>query len=143
MQSSDVWVLLSILLGGGQHKTGATLHAIIRAGDAINHAIFTYEELASGLNRLTAAEYIYEENGKFFATERSKLLLKEARSKKQNVFEMWEYMGSAIGAELYAGTLPNPNNNLTYPGITSEAVIEAANKWHKEAGEWIQKSLNR
>lgn len=144
MQSSDVWVLLSILLGGGQHETGATLHTIIRAGDAINHSILTYEELASGLNRLTAGDYIYEENEKFFATKKAKQLLEEARLKSQNVFEIWECVSGAMGAaEPYAGTLLNPNNNLTYPGITPELVVEATNKWHNEAEEWTQKSLQK
>src|SRR5579872_3766695 len=51
-QASDAWLLLAILYNGEQ---GAGIEGIIRAGDFINHAIFTDDELQSGLTRLQEA----------------------------------------------------------------------------------------
>ena len=72
-------MLLSILIGGGQTNDGASLMSAMRAGDGINHAIFTKEELASGFYRLTVEKYIIARNGKYFAAEQSKSLYAQAQ----------------------------------------------------------------
>lgn len=64
--SSDTWVLLAAVYGGAEK--GADLDAIISAGDYINHAILSYEELDGGLARLQAANLIEERNGLYFLT---------------------------------------------------------------------------
>ena len=66
---TDVWLLHSILFS----RKGATLKRIISTGDYLNHAIFTYEELNRGLNRLIFNDFvaILGEN-KFIATQKAK-----------------------------------------------------------------------
>lgn len=54
--SSDVWLLQAIGMAG--QTAPASLSDIIAAGDYINHAIFTWEELQTVLSRLLAAKLI-------------------------------------------------------------------------------------
>src|SRR5688572_16073462 len=61
--ASDAWLLLAIVLAAGNDV--ANLHEIVAAGDGINHAIFTEEEMESGLYRLSNGGYIEESNGGF------------------------------------------------------------------------------
>ena len=64
---SDAWLLLAIIYSGG--SSGTNLRHIISAGDYINHALFTLDELRSGLIRLTTGGFIREQDGNFAATE--------------------------------------------------------------------------
>src|SRR5579871_5703666 len=64
---SDAWLLLAIIYAG--KTSAASLRDIISAGDYINHAIFTYDELATGLKRLAADGLIIDENGNFRPSE--------------------------------------------------------------------------
>lgn len=63
-RSSDAWLLLSLLHG----REPADAGTLPQWGDAINHAIFTDEELEGGLRRLKAAGYVIEEEGRFRAS---------------------------------------------------------------------------
>jgi len=63
---SDAWLLLAILYAG--REGGASLDQVNAAGDFINHAIFTADELEGGLNRLSAGGFIKERQGLFSAT---------------------------------------------------------------------------
>lgn len=49
---SDAWLLYAIL--GASAEAPAPLEDVVAAGDAMNHAIFTFDELNGGLTRLTA-----------------------------------------------------------------------------------------
>ena len=60
---SDAWLLQAIAYA--EKNAPATLKDVIAAGDAINHAIFTYAELQTGLAKLLAAGYIRHEGDKF------------------------------------------------------------------------------
>jgi len=64
---SDAWLLLAIIYAAG--NSGASLRYIVGAGDYINHAIFTLDELRGGLIRLITGGFIREQDGNFAATE--------------------------------------------------------------------------
>ena len=53
---SDAWLLLSIAVSSGNRPVA--LHKVIAAGDGINHAIFTEDELLGGLQRLVDGGWI-------------------------------------------------------------------------------------
>jgi hypothetical protein len=57
VQWSDAWLLHAVMLAQGD-KACATLEEIIGAGDFINHAIFTCDELAGGFRRLEQAGFL-------------------------------------------------------------------------------------
>lgn len=58
---SDAWLLLALLYG----REPADAETLRQWGDAINHAIFTDEELEGGLRRLKEAGHVIEEEGRF------------------------------------------------------------------------------
>lgn len=65
---SDAWLLLAILYAG--REGGASLNQVKAAGDFINHAVFTADELTCGLNRLSAGGFIKERRGLFSVTSK-------------------------------------------------------------------------
>ena len=65
--SSDAWLLCAIFLAS--KKQAASLTEIIAAGDTINHAIFTQDELEGGLGRLIQGGYVEATGGKFRTTD--------------------------------------------------------------------------
>jgi hypothetical protein len=60
---SDPWLLQAIGMAG--RTSPASLRDIVAVGDYVNHAIFTWEEVQTGLPRLIAARLI-EAEGKGF-----------------------------------------------------------------------------
>jgi hypothetical protein len=73
---TDDWLLRSIRLGG---RKGATLRDIIAAGDYLNHAIFTKEELRGGLSSLLRAGVVVKRGEKWFAPQRAPASIKRGR----------------------------------------------------------------
>ena len=132
-QWSDIWLLQSIIFGGGEK--GASLYDIIRTGDALNHAIFTNDELESGFARLTAGGLIIEKEKMFFPTEKANEIYRKADKKGGSIYTIRKRLEKLLKATSYDPKLkyPNPNNNLTYPGFSPNATKEAIAQWHKEA----------
>lgn len=137
-QWSDVWLLQSILHGGGE---GATLLSIIGIGDAINHAIFTDDELESGFARLSAGGLITEKEHKFFPTEKANELYEKASKKGGSIFAVRDRLEKLLNASPWEPRqkYPNPKNNLSYPGFSSKAVKEACREYMKQAQAVIKK----
>lgn len=138
-QWSDVWLLQSIMVGGG--KAGVTLFNIISVGDAINHAIFGDDELESGFSRLTVGGLIVEREGKFFPTEKAIELYEKACAKGGGIHTIRERLQKLLKASPYdpKQRYPNPKNNLSYPGFSPSAVKKAIDQWDKEAGKLMKK----
>ncbi len=64
---SDYWLLFSI----GFSRKGTTISRIISTGDHYNHAVFTYEELNDGLNKLIHNGYAVRSDATFCATKKA------------------------------------------------------------------------
>jgi hypothetical protein len=139
-QWSDVWLLQSMIIGGGEK--GATLYNIISTGDALNHAIFTNDELESGFSRLTAGALVIEKEKRFFPTKKAKAIYRAADEKGGSIYTVRERLGKRLNATPYDPNqkYPNPNNNLTYPGFSSKAAERAIEKWHSEARRLMKKT---
>ena len=137
-QWSDIWLLQSIILGGGDN--GADLCTIISTGDGLNHAIFTNDELESGFSRLTSGGLIFEKNTIFSPTEKAREIYKEAEKSGDSIYSVRKRLGEILKSAPYDpdGKYPNPENNLSYPGFSPEAVEEAIKKWHQRAKELIE-----
>src|SRR5260370_6896844 len=60
---TDAWVLASVAVAGG--LKGGELKDVIAAGELINRAIFTGDELRSGLSKLVNAGYV-DHGGGFY-----------------------------------------------------------------------------
>lgn len=123
---SDAWLLLAIIYAGG--GGAANLERIIAAGDGINHAIFTRDELESGLARLTSGGYVEEEGGLFSATDKVMRVYGKTASRRRAVHTELRSAGKLIGAAPPDAEQPHAND-LTYAGFSAAAYTEAVNKY--------------
>jgi hypothetical protein len=88
---SDAWLLLAILYAS-REEGGASLKQVTAAGDSINHAIFTADELEGGLSRLSAGGFVKEQRGLFSVTDKVLQAYRETTTPRRNVFEELEDM---------------------------------------------------
>jgi len=134
---SDVWLLQTIISGGGDE--GASLYNIISIGDALNHAIFTDEELEGGFTRLTEGKLIEERDGRFFATTEAKDIYSKASSKSGSIFAIRDRVAKAIDAAPWQAKMSRAENTRKFPGFSSEGVAEAIRQYKKDARKFIGK----
>lgn len=127
--SSDAWLLLSIIYAGGANGT-ATLEKIIGAGDYINHAVFNPDELESGLARLAAGKFIKGKNKFFSITLKVRRAYAETTSPRRAADKQLSDIGNLIGASAATDEQPH-ENNLKYAGFSPEEFRETFNKYLK------------
>ena len=135
---TDAWLLAAIALASKNRP--APLWEIIAAGDALNHAIFTDEEIESGLARLTQGGWIIERDGTFLVTTRFK-----RRKLKIKGGDSVEQIEKLLDAEPWqkGEPMPHPSNNLRYLGITSEVLFKANKEYEKYAKAELKKLKTR
>ena len=92
--SSDVWVFLA--LSYAAHRGPATLRAVIEAGDFINKAVFTPQELRRGFAKLIATGLAEEESLCFSLTSAARELL--ASTERRSVYDQWKLIERELGA---------------------------------------------
>jgi hypothetical protein len=102
---ASTWVLLAILYGGGDQ--GADLRAILSAGDYINHAILTFDELCSALGWLQAAGCIEERSGRYFPTEVVLNAFEAIAQKRRAALKQWDDLEQFLAALANDPALPN------------------------------------
>lgn len=71
----DAWLLLSIMYSKKENGT-FELKQVIKIGEIIEHAIFEYEEINIGINRLVSTDYLSEREGTLFVTMKALTTLK-------------------------------------------------------------------
>jgi hypothetical protein len=141
--ASDAWLLLSIILAAGNDK--ASLEEIVAVGDGINVAIFTADEMESGLYRLRASGYIEEIDEGFKPTDLALNKYQEISKKKKGLLNQLELLRVAIGAEPWiigGGPHPHPENRFKYPGFTKKRFSEAV-KYYGDNASKIFKELKK
>jgi hypothetical protein len=123
---SDAWLMLAISLAN--QRGPATLETIIAAGDEINFSIFYFEELASGLVRLSEARYVAERSGAFYPTENVRPHSDKYLSDGQSTDKRLEDVQKMLGAAAAFDDQPC-KNNLRYPGLTKEKYEEVIRRY--------------
>jgi hypothetical protein len=88
---SDAWLLLAILYAS-REEGGASLDRVTTAGDFINHAIFTDDELGGGLSRLSAGGFIKEKRGFFSVTNKVLQAYQKTHTPRRKVYKELEDM---------------------------------------------------
>jgi hypothetical protein len=83
--TTDCWVLFSIGFG----NNGSTLKQIISAGDMLNHAIISKNELEIGLNKLFQNDYIIFDEDRFYTTEKAKIFYKKNKRASEGCITEW------------------------------------------------------
>jgi hypothetical protein len=139
-EASDAWLLLAIIYAAAD-KDGVSLDQIVGAGDFINHAIFTNDEMESGFYRLTRGGYVEEVDGNFRPTKLALNKYNEiSKKKKRAVLGQLDLLRESIGAKpvVFGVSFPRPENEYSYPGLTTEKLAQAVEKYHKRAAEIME-----
>ncbi len=111
---------------------------VVRIGDAINHAIFTINELRGGFRRLEMAKLIQCEQGHYRATDSAREILRPIRSKGLDIFsevgEMCDYLTSEFRVRSDPDYVPSEETNV------SQAQLEEAVRVYKA---WFAEQLEK
>lgn len=125
---SDVWLLVSIALA--ETRPPVRLTDIIFAGDSINKAVFTPQELRRGLSKLTQAGYVRDAGGIYSLTDEGRALVHNPRR------EGWMTIRHRIEKRLAAtadGDGPRVEDaRFPYPSVTDDAVAKAVKEYHRK-----------
>ena len=113
---SDAWVLLSVVCAAeqSQNRDFARIEDVIACGDAINHAIFNYDELNGGLNRLTDAGEVLRSGDLFGPSPSLHEFWTLPRKQKFTGFEgELQLLRERIGAPDWSPAMPNASGIAT------------------------------
>jgi hypothetical protein len=119
----DGWVLTAAYF---TQENPVSLRALIGAGDAINHAIFTNDELDGGLTRLTAAGLARLEGETVVLTDQGIRLCDEAARTTPYMLETLEAVAAALREIDLSGTDIEP------VVVPKPAVAAAIKQYHKD-----------
>ncbi len=126
-ERSDAWVLLAIHLGDGGR--GTDLRMIISVGDYINHAIFTYDELAGGLMRLIAAKLVSKRGSLYRTRAAARAIFTEVKSRRTR---QWRLQAQRfLGVEYQPGQPPPPAVPPSSAPFTPREFDEAYKAYRK------------
>ncbi len=126
---ADPWLLLSIIYANQQGNS--SLLSIIGFGDAINHAIFSLEELQGGVGRLIKFGYIIKKRNKFVPTDKILISYKKSCNKRRHVFKELEFIRKELKAPAWSDEYHPSKANVgcSYKGITKEILEKAYNEY--------------
>jgi hypothetical protein len=119
---SDTWLLLSILYAAHGSES-ASLTDVIAQGDAINHALFTPQELRRGTAKLTNDGYLSVENGRFFPSEKALEMHRGIAGQRSR--EQLDELREIMGAEYRAEDPKEEDSLWPYPQLTDETISQA------------------
>jgi hypothetical protein len=120
---SDAW-LLAAIFSARRGEDAATLMKVIAWGDILQHAIFEPEEIESGLQRLTAAGLITNNNWQFVPAGEAEDWYNEFLASRPKGPALMKWLASNLDADVHRDDR-DPRNNLSYPELTA-AVYETA-----------------
>lgn len=131
---SDAWVLAAVTVGGGDH--GAGLQAIIEAGDLINRAIFTPQELRRGLAKLLHDGHVRRQDDVFVVTGRAMSTAVVLAKRSPSSYDLLQTFEDFLEAEPYpAGSPGEEDPHWTLPDLTDEKIALACAAYRKEHSE--------
>ena len=100
---TNAWLLLSVIL----IKNNATLESIIRQGDAIQHSIFTFDELNKALTHLISKDFIQCKNTKYYPSKKILNIFDKKSFHKKALIEMQKEI------EIFLDTSKNKETTIT------------------------------
>lgn len=131
---SDAWVLTAAYV---PKKNPVTLTELIGAGDGLNHAIFTDDELEQGLTKLRAAGLLEWDGDVITLTEKASSLCDEAVESMQYIRQAMK----TIEEELRAIDLREAD--LMPIKLDTSAVDAAIEAYHKRAAAWLREERRK
>jgi hypothetical protein len=122
-QSSDTWILVA-LLRATEPGTRATLSELIRAGDSVNHAVLTRDELEAGFNRLVAAGHASASPAGYAPSEAIREFWEKQTKSWGSLYKSWQQLGNHIGAETKSiDGLPNTDTEQYVSKVAYQAAV--------------------
>jgi len=123
---TDAWLLAAIANVNQEHP--AELWEIIAEGDSLNHALFTEEEIESGLVRLTEGGWITEQDSKFIVTDK----FRSIRFGNIAIRSLGK-VEKLLNCEPREPNepMPHPANNFKHVSLSKELLNEAFKKYRK------------
>jgi hypothetical protein len=120
---SDAWLLTAAYF---TEENPVSLRGLIGAGDAINHAIFTDDEIDHGLTRLTAAGLARLEGGTIVLTDEAIRLCEEAVKSTPYMFESTKKVESALRE------IDLTDKRFEPVEVPKPAIVAAIEQYHKD-----------
>jgi hypothetical protein len=118
--TSDAWVLLAAIYGGA--GKGADLDAILSAGDYLNHAIMSYEELDGGLARLLSARWIAQRGDRFYLSQAVLVVYEGIAAQNRSVLKRWDALQHFLDESLVDVQITPPPEHVISPTAYQQAV---------------------
>lgn len=87
-------------------ESGASLHRVVAAGDYINHALFTFDELDGGVQRLAAAGLLVVESKQLDLTPLGSAIYAKVAAQRRSVRNTMSALQQAL-AETSFSPLPS------------------------------------
>jgi hypothetical protein len=129
--SSDVWLLVAIAFA--ENEPPVLLSRILFAGDLINKAAFTPQELRRGFSKLTKAGYVADAAGIYSLTDAGHSLIADARKKNRDWLGIWSHIERRLGATRGPQNAPRyEDERFPYPTVTDEVVAKADQEYRTE-----------
>ena len=122
LQSSDTWILVA-LVRATEPGAHASLSELIRAADAVNHAVITRGELETGFDRLVAAGHASASPDGYAPSEAICEFWNKKTKSWGALYKSWEQLGKHVGAEAMS---TGPLQDTDAEHYVSKAVYEAA-----------------
>jgi hypothetical protein len=120
---SDAWLLIAAY---STQENPVSLRGLIGAGDGINHAIFTDNELDQGMTRLTAAGLARLEGETILLTDEAVRLCEDA-------VKTTPYMRAAMKAvEVALREIDLTGKEMDPVVVPKPAVVAAIEQYHKD-----------
>ena len=135
---SDAW-LLAALLWAKRAEGEVPLHKLVAYGDALNHAVFNFDEIESGLARLTAAGLVAETDGLFVLVGEAVQWFEQIQPEKLSTREMLDQVAAKLSAEPYRPGR-DPRNNLRYRGMSKSRYDDAVAGYQLWATHQLRKA---
>jgi hypothetical protein len=120
---SDAWLLTAAHFA---EENPVTLRGLIGAGDGVNHAIFTDDEIDHGLTRLSAAGLARLEGETIVLTDEAVRLCKKAIGTNRYMLEAVDAVEAALREIDLTGRKFEP------VVVPKEAVVAAIEQYHKD-----------
>jgi hypothetical protein len=120
---SDAWLLTAAY---STQENPVSLRGLIGAGDSINHALFTDDEIDDGLTRLTAAGLARLEGESILLTDDALHLCEEAVKATAYMFEATKAVEAALRKIDLTGKELDP------VVVSKPAVVAAIEQYHKD-----------
>ena len=125
---SDAWLLTAAYI---TQENPVSLRSLFAAGDSINHAIFTDEEIDNGLTRLEAAGLARLDGETIVLTEDAKRLCEEAMKSTPYILDGTERVEAALRKIDLTG------KEFTPADVPKHALRAALEHYQKDAARII------